>query len=70
MELADKDGSGQIDQEEFKSLMARFYMKRNATEELKKAFRMYDDDDGGTIGFENLKKVSEELNEHTPDYEL
>jgi len=26
-----------------------------------KAFRMYDDDDGGTIDFENLRKVATEL---------
>jgi len=58
MEKADKDGSGNIDIEEFTSLMAENIKNRNPEEELKKAFRMYDDDDGGTISFENLKKVS------------
>ena len=40
MEQADKDGSGQIDQEEFIALMARLLHLRNPKEELKKAFKM------------------------------
>lgn len=63
MEQADKDGSGQIDQEEFMSLMARLLHLRNPKEELKKAFKMYDDDDNGTISEENLIKVAQELEE-------
>lgn len=31
--------------------------------EIKKAFRMYDDDEGGTIDFNNLRKVATELEE-------
>ena len=57
MDQADKDGSGSIDILEFKSLMARFISKskkRNMKDELFKAFKMYDDDDGGTIGLDNL----------------
>lgn len=57
MDQADKDGSGSIDIAEFKQLMARFISKtnkRNMKDELFKAFKMYDDDDGGTIGLDNL----------------
>ena len=57
MDQADKDGSGSIDIKEFKQLMARFISKtnkRNMKDELFKAFKMYDDDDGGTIGLDNL----------------
>ena len=36
----DKDGSGEIDQDEFLSLMARFIVKRDSKEELTKAFKM------------------------------
>ena len=61
MEQADKDGSGQIEMDEFQAIMARFITMRNPKEELEKAFRMYDDDDGGTISFENLHKVAMEL---------
>ena len=61
MEQADKDGSGQIDDVEFKALMARFISQRNPKDELAKAFKMYDDDDNGTISEENLIKVAQEL---------
>ena len=64
MDQADKDGTGDIDMLEFKGLMAKFIKDRNPKEELRKAFRMYDDDDGGTISFDNLKKVSDELQQN------
>lgn len=57
MDNADKDGSGSIDFNEFKILMARFISKRDVDGELRKAFKMYDDDDGGTIGLDNLQSV-------------
>jgi len=34
MEQADKDGSGQIDIDEFKALMARYIVERNPEDEL------------------------------------
>lgn len=66
MEKADKDGSGQIEIDEFKSLMAELFQKRNPSDELEKAFKMYDDDDGGTIDLENLQKVARELYDKDP----
>lgn len=63
MEQADKDGSGEIDRDEFKALMARFIVERKPHDELAKAFKMYDDDDNKTISFENLQKVAAELEE-------
>jgi len=62
MEKADKDGSGSIDLDEFTSLMAEKIHARDTKDELKKAFWMYDDDEGGTIGFENLQRAAEDLN--------
>ena len=70
MEQADKDGSGQIDQEEFKALMARFISQRNPKDELAKAFKMYDDDDNGTISEENLVKVAQELEQDVTEDEI
>lgn len=61
MEKADKDGSGTIEIGEFMALMAEKINQRNPKEEVLKAFRMYDDDDGGTIDFVNLRKVATEL---------
>ena len=70
MEQADKDGSGQIDMDEFKALMARFIVERKPEEELAKAFKMYDDDDNKVITFDNLQKVANELGENVEDHEL
>jgi len=61
MEKADKDGSGSIEKMEFLSLMASLIEKRDIHREVEKAFRMYDDDDGGTIDLTNLRKVVHEL---------
>ena len=61
MEKADKDGSGSIERPEFLSLMAELIEKRDPKREVEKAFRMYDDDDGGTIDLNNLRKVVFEL---------
>ena len=49
MELADKDGSGTIEPEEFKRLMAGMIKNRPVDKELDKAFKMYDEDDSGFI---------------------
>ena len=35
-----------------------------------KAFKMYDDDDGQTIGYDNLKKVADELEENVKPSEI
>ena len=61
MEKADTDGSGSIELAEFTTLMAEKIHARDTKDELKKAFYMYDDDEGGTIGFENLKRASKDL---------
>ena len=61
MEKADKDGSGTIEEPEFLSLMAELIHKRDSKREVEKAFRMYDDDDNGTIDLTNLRKVATEL---------
>ena len=50
--------------------MAGFIVKRKPQEELAKAFKMYDDDDGQTIGYDNLKKVAEELDENVKPSEI
>jgi len=56
MTRIDADGSGTIDQEEFTSLMALLMDKRDQECELRKVFRIFDDDDNGKITIENLWK--------------
>ena len=54
MTKIDKDGSGNIELNEFMSLMTEVLDKRDATEEFKKVFRSYDNDDDGKINLKNL----------------
>ena len=62
MEIADKDGSGSIEIDEFKELMAGMIKERQVKDELTKVFRIYDDDDNGWIDFDNLRSVAAALN--------
>ena len=50
--------------------MARFISMRNPKQELEKAFKMYDYDDGGTISIDNLRDVAKELGQQVTEEEL
>ena len=63
MRKVDKDGSGAIDKDEFRALMAEQIEMRDQEKELKKVFRIFDDDDNGLITGENLIRCSKELEE-------
>ena len=54
MYKVDKDGSGNIDQDEFLALMAEQIELRDQRKELCKVFAMYDDDDDGLITAKEL----------------
>ena len=66
----DKDGSGNIDFEEFLTMMTAKMGERDSREEILKAFRLFDDDETGKISFKNLKRVAKELGENMTDEEL
>ena len=63
MTKVDKDGSGAIDKDEFMALMAEQIESRNQEEELRKVFRIYDDDDNGLISSDNLLRCAGDLGE-------
>ena len=66
----DRDGSGTIEFAEFMEAMAEKIQERDPVEEIKKAFKLFDDDDTGKISFRNLKRVARELGENMTDEEL
>ena len=70
MTKVDKDGSGNIDKDEFMGLMAEQIECRNQEEELRKVFRIYDDDDNGLISADNLTRCANDLMETVNDDEV
>ncbi|XP_041799886.1 caltractin [Chelmon rostratus] len=66
----DKEGSGTIDFSDFLGMMTLKMSEKDSTEEIMKAFRLFDDDCTGRISFKNLKRVAKELGENLTDEEL
>merc|ERR1712139_452238 len=67
---SDRDGSGTISFETFQAVMATKMHTRDPREEAIKAFRLFDDDETGTISLKNLRRVAKELGENMTDEEL
>ena len=61
MEVADRDGSGQIDIDEFKGLMASMIKERPVEAEFRKAFKRYDVEDMGMIDYDSLYTAAHKL---------
>jgi len=67
---SDRDGSGTISFETFQTVMTNKMHARDPKEEAIKAFRLFDDDETGTISLKNLRRVAKELGENMTDDEL
>lgn len=52
------------------SLVGERIINRDPIEEIRRAFRLFDDDGTGKISFRNLKRVARELGENLSDEEL
>ncbi|XP_062203323.1 uncharacterized protein LOC133905527 [Phragmites australis] len=66
----DADGSGAIDFHEFLTLLARKMRDAGADDELREAFRVFDQDQNGFISRDELRHVLENLGERLSDEEL
>ena len=66
----DKNKSGTIDFEEFLDMMTARMSDKDTREDIAKVFRLFDDDNTGTITLRNLRRVARELGETMTDEEL
>ena len=65
----DKNKSGTIDFEEFLDMMTARMSDKDTREDIAKVFRLFDDDNTGTITLRNLRRVARELGETMTDEE-
>ena len=66
----DKNKSGTIEFEEFLDMMTARMSDKDTREDINKVFRLFDDDNTGTISIRNLRRVARELGETMTDDEL
>lgn len=66
----DSDGSGEIDFEEFCTLMARQMEKSDPEYEFKKAFKIFDKRGDGFIDHAELKHVMNNIGEEMTDHDI
>ncbi|KAM6220979.1 centrin-4-like [Rhynchocyon petersi] len=66
----DKKGNGIITFEDFFAIMSVKMSEKDENEEILKAFKLFDDDDTGSITLSNIKRVAKELGENLTDDEL
>lgn len=73
IEIIDKyDSSGNrlISYDDFFIVSGEMIMDRDPMDEIKRAFKLFDEDNTGKISLKNLKKVAQELGENLTDQEL
>ncbi|XP_005386820.1 PREDICTED: centrin-4-like isoform X2 [Chinchilla lanigera] len=66
----DQEGVGTINFENFLAIMSIKMSEQDEKEEILKAFKLFDDDNTGSITLNNIKRVAKELGENLTDNEL
>lgn len=66
----DADNSGAIEFKEFLDLMTARMSDRDTREDIKKVFRLFDEESRGVVTLKSLRRVSKELGETMEDNEL
>jgi len=70
--LRDHDNSGRdlMDFDDFAKIMSERILARDPTEEIRRAFQLFDEDNTGKISLRNLRRVAKEVGERLEDDEL
>ncbi len=63
-------GEGKVDFNVFLDIMTEKYARREPSNEVKKAFELFDDDKTGKIGMRNMRRIARELGENLSEEEL
>ena len=66
----DKNASKALDFEEFLDLMTARMSDKDTREDINKVFRLFDEDNTGSISIKHLRRVAKELGENLTDEEL
>eukprot|EP00656_Telonema_subtile_P046055 TRINITY_DN5237_c0_g1_i1.p2 TRINITY_DN5237_c0_g1~~TRINITY_DN5237_c0_g1_i1.p2 ORF type:complete len:155 (-),score=75.85 TRINITY_DN5237_c0_g1_i1:216-680(-) len=66
----DVDGNATVELEEFIDMLEGKMSDKDPVEEIKKAFKLYDDDSTGKITFKNMCRVAKELGENLSDADI
>jgi centrin-3 len=66
----DRDGRSLMHYEDFFAVMGAKVLERDPLEEIRRAFKLFDDDGTGKISLRNLRRVAKELGENLSDEEL
>lgn len=66
----DKNETGFIDYDDFVDIMTIKMLERDPIEEMRKAFRLFLDEDSDKITLSHLRKVAKDLGENMNDEEL
>lgn len=66
----DKEGAGKVTYDDFVELMTEKYLARDPDEEIRKAFKLFDEDGTGKISLKNMKRIARELGENLSEDEL
>ena len=64
------DETDRLDFREFLDLMTARMSEKDSKEDIKKVFRLFDEDSKGYINISNLKRVAKDLGENMDDIEL
>merc|ERR1712100_924332 len=66
----DDDGGGEIGFDEFLKMMTNKILNKDPMDDMLKAFRLFDDDETGSVSFKNIKRVAKETNQSLSEDEL